>query len=163
VNIYVGSISAPAGPVESWPVVRDLEGVSWYVAPVYVAPVARVDLPELLELWQCEVPSSELVDAIWRAADLRLDVWKVVRTPNTASNGQTQAAYDLQRDKLERLIAERPFTLLAGPCKDLANVNGRTDLYGWHTLTGEVIEHGRTSHSPEYVDYSQGLRLVRRV
>lgn len=158
-NPYVGTISCPEGPVESWPIVVDLAGVAWYVAPVHVAPVARVDLPELLERWGCEIPSADLVDAIWRAADLRLDPWRVARSPNTPANGQTQAAFDLQRDKIARLIGGRPYTLLAGAFKDMARVHpGRTDLYGWHTLSGELIEHGRTSHTAEFVDYSQGFR-----
>lgn len=163
-NPYVGIISAPEGPVESWPVVT-CNGVRWYVSPIYMAPVARVDVAPLCEEWSCEVPTKDLVDAIWRAADLRLDPWKVVRSPNDDANGRSMGAYHRQREKLERLVDGQPYTLLAGSHKDMAIVDshGRIDLYGWHLRTGALIEKGATSHVHDYVDYSQGLRLVRRV
>ena len=40
---YVGSISMPSTPAHEWPQVIH-EGVLWLVSPVYVSPVARVDL-----------------------------------------------------------------------------------------------------------------------
>lgn len=70
----------------------------------------------------------------------------------------------LREDRIARLVDGQPFTLLAGTHKDFARgPGGRVDLYGWHLLTGAVVEPGRTSHNDRHIDYSQGLRLVRRV
>lgn len=159
----VGSLSYPEGPVETWPVVT-CDGVEWFVAPVHIAPIGLRDVLAEADAWECEVPSRELVDAIWKASDLRLDPWKVARKPNDYANGQSPEAIEKQRARLKDLIAGRDFRLLSGACKDFALEQGRLDLYGWHLLTGVPLEPGRTSHDETYPgDYSQGLRLVRRV
>lgn len=160
---YVGSTSTPQGPVEDWPIV-ELDGVSWYVAPTYLAPVAKQDLFAACATWGCEIPSKRLVDAIWEAADLKIDRDLLARTPNDVANGASPFAFRDQRQKIEALIAGRPFRILAGTHKDFAWVSAdRIDLYGWHSLAGVLKEKGATSHGKFYVDYSQGLRLVRKV
>lgn len=167
---YVGATSSPVGPVESWPVV-ECRGERWHVSPIYLAPVARVDVIEACDAWECDLPSRDLVDAIWRAAAIRVNPWKLTR-PNTVGQGQTWAAYVDQRARIEALVRSEAYArgiapegaLVAGTHKDMALVReGRIDLYGWHQLDGDPIEHGATSHDERYVDYSQGLRLVRRV
>ncbi len=160
---YVGSISTPTGPVEDWPIV-ECNGELWYVSPVYLAPVARKDIALACKAWGCEVPSKDLVDAIWRAADVRLSPNIFFRHPITASNAASMKAYESQRRIIEMRLPET-FRLVVGTHKDFAIVDdsGRIDLYGWHQMNGDLIEHGRTSHNASYVDYSQGLRLVRRV
>lgn len=161
--LEVGATSYPDGPVESWPVVEHA-GEAWHVAPVYVAPIARGDVLAVCDAWECDLPTIDLVDAIWRAADLRLDPRRLFRSPNDRANGASLAAYQAQRERIARLVDGQPFTLLAGTHKDFARgPGGRVDLYGWHLLTGAVVEPGRTSHNDRHIDYSQGLRLVRRV
>jgi len=159
----IGSLTMPEGPVDEWPLVS-IDGVAWRVAPVYVAPIGLRDVFALADAWECEVPTRELVDAVWRSADVRLDPWRLTRAPNDYANGQSPEAIAHQRGRLERLLAGRAYRLLVGYAKDFAATRGRLDLYGWHQLTGAPIEPGRTSHDASYDgDYSQGLRLVRRV
>jgi len=165
---YIGTISNPTGPVESWPLV-ECDGERWHVAPVYVAPVARADLPALCDAWGCEVPTSALVDAIWRAADLKLNPHALMRNFRIAKDMASPEAYASQKRAIEREIVRVKthvwsHTLIVGTHKDFAILpGGRTDLYGWHLLSGVPIEKGATSHNETYVDYSQGWRPVRRV
>ena len=159
---YVGSISSPSTPPHEWPLVTH-DGVIWQVAPVYVAPVARGDLGPLLAEYDCELPTPGLVDAIWQAADLRLDPYRLLRRPMTWSNASSMPAFIDQKARIEREIAGRSFTLLVGTHKDHVTVNGRVDLYGLQDLKGNVIQPFGTSHDPRYVDCAGGLRLVRRV
>lgn len=162
---YVGATSSPVGPVTSWPVV-ECAGQRWHVAPVYLAPVARRDVLAACDAWECELPTSDLVDAIWRAATVRLDPGKLLRRPNDQRNGASLEAYADQRARIEAILSDVgacPDDIIAGTHKDFALLNGRVDLYGWHTLSGVPIELGKTSHNDAYVDYSQGLRLVRKV
>ena len=170
---YIGTISEPVGPVDSWPIV-ECNGERWHVAPVYVAPVARADLPALCGAWGCEVPTSALVDAIWRAADLKLNPHALMRNFRIAKDMASPEAYASQRRAIEREIQRvtggrggqqlPSWEILAGTHKDFAILpGGRTDLYGWHLLSGVPIEKGATSHNEAYVDYSQGWRPVRRV
>ena len=153
-------------PVCEWPVV-ELDGERWRVAPVYLAPVSRAQAVALAESYGCELPTAALVDAIWAAADLRLSPNHLTRDYRSPKD---MVAYSEQAVAIEREIARTldpegrdSFELLAGSHKDFARMpDGRVDLYGWHTLRGVPIEKGRTSHGAGYVDYSQGLRLVRR-
>lgn len=167
---YIGKISSPVGPVESWPIV-ELDGEKWYVAPVYVAPIARRDISSVCDEWGCEVPTAKLVDAIWEQSDLKLDCTKLRRNYNSFNDMATNTAYELQSEKILKQISEQlkengtdSYSIVSGTQKDFAILpNGRTDLYGWHHLDGTLTEKGATSHSQTYIDYSQGLRLVRKV
>lgn len=148
--------------VDAWPVVA-LDGEAWRVAPVYLGPVSRAQALELAEAHGCELPSPELVDAIWRAADLRLDAHALARDPSPPDAAERHAAHvgALVCGWID-LAGNVSFRLLAGSHKDFARRGARVDLYGWHDLTGRPVQPWGTSHSSGYVDYSQGLRLVRR-
>lgn len=160
---YVGTIAFPTTPPSTWPIVTH-DGILWQVAPVYVAPVARVDLAALLNEYDCELPTVGLVDAIWAKADLKLDPYRLLRRPMTWSNASSMPAFIDQKARIEREIAGRPFTLLAGTHKDhVVTPDGRVDLYGLQDLNGNVIQPPRTSHNATYLDCFSGLRLVRRV
>ena len=160
---YVGSISSPSTPPHEWPLVTH-DGVIWQVAPVYVAPVARGDLGPLLAEYDCELPTPGLVDAIWRAADLKLDPYRHLRRPMTWSNASSMPAFIDQKARIEREIAGRPFALLVGTHKDhVVTPDGRVDMYGLHDLSGKVVQPPRTSHNATYLDCLSGLRLCRRV
>jgi hypothetical protein len=147
----------PLGEVTEWPIVK-LNGVAYHVAPTYVAPVARKDLLALLVHHECELPTIALVDAIWRASDL-----KIAPILRDWSSPADMLNFASQRDAIDRAIGGRPFRLLAGTHKDFVREGERIDLYGLHTLQGKPLQPFGTSHSDGYVDYSQGVRLVRRV
>ena len=44
----------------------------------------------------------------------------------------------------------------------LAEKAGRVAIYGWHTADGKPIQPLTIVHGERYVDYSHGVRLVRR-
>ena len=148
--------------VEAWPVVEVL-GASWHVAPVYLGPVSRAEALERADAAGCELPSRALVDAIWAAADLRIDPHALARDPSRPDAAERHAAHVgalvCGYVDLEGHVA---FRLLAGSHKDFARSGSRVDLYGWHDRAGRVVQPWGTSHSAAYVDYSQGVRLVRR-
>jgi hypothetical protein len=155
---FPGDLPDPA----CWPVV-ELDGVAWHVAPVYLGPVSRAQALAHADAYACELPSRALVDAIWAAADLRLDPSRLARDPAKPGAAERHARHvvALVEDAAEH--GGGPFVLLAGSHKDFAREGGRVDLYGWHDLTGRPVQPWGTSHSADYVDYSQGLRLVRRM
>lgn len=144
------------------------DGVQWLVAPIYVSPVAIGEAQMLAQRLGCELPTPALVDAIWRAADLKIDATKMIRvhdgTPRTMDSLEAHAA---QTERLRALVGDRSlgveYRLLAGAYKDVVVHNGRIGLYGWHRLDGTVIQPFFAGHAPSWRDYSQGLRLVRRV
>jgi len=135
----------------------------WKVAPSYIAPVGIAEAEQIAQDNDCELPVPGLVDAIWRAADL-----KVAPLPRqhdgTPQTMASQATFDDQYRRIQAEIAGRPYKLLAGTHKDVVRdpATGKLGLYGWHQLNGAPIQPLFTGHSGAWIDYSQGVRLVKR-
>ncbi len=134
----------------------------WLVAPDYIAPVGIGEALALATAQGCVLPTKELVDEIWAAADLRLE-------PHTrdefkhwtmAEMGAPAVIAD-QAQRIVDAIGGREYRLLAGTHKDVVMVGGRLGLYGWHRSDGTAIQGLYMGHGPAWKDYSQGLRLVR--
>ena len=76
----------------------------------------------------------------------------------------SQQAYNDQQARIVAQIAGRPFTLLAGTHKDIVRApSGNLGIYGWQKSDGTNIQPLSTVHYPGWIDYSQGVRLVRKV
>ena len=138
-------------------------GVVWLVAPLYVAPVGIGEAEDIAKANGCELPSPELVDAIWSAADLKLEPLP----RKTDGTPRTMASKEVYQDQASRIHSqyvgkEKEFRLLAGTHKDVVRRNGKLGLYGWHRLDGRVWQPFYAGHARAHKDYSQGLRLVRR-
>ena len=113
------------------------------------------------------LPTTELVDAIYRQASLRLPP-----RPMTPGAAMTSTAYMVQHNatiESQRQQATNSLGLLmAGHKKDLVVSNrlwrnpGRVAIYGWHQPNGRAIQPLSTVHGAEYADYSHGVRLVAR-
>jgi len=151
----------------------DLKGETWLVAPDYIGPIGIGEAAAMAASLGFELPSPELVDAIWRQADLKLK-------PRPRNNVISQAVFDDQKRVIAEQIGGRPFTLLGGSFKDIVQVGGHPQLYGWHVEDGETVAgvplhkpvtpgpgkiiqpRSGNVHSLGFKDYSQGVRLVRR-
>lgn len=109
-------------------------------------------------------PSPAEVDAIWRQADIKLA--PITMTPTAE---MIRASYQRKHQALiEEQMKAQGVTmgdLVAGHKKDVVRPlrAGRTTIYGWHRLNGNVIQPESSVHDDTYSDYSQGIRLVRDV
>lgn len=164
-------------------------GEIWEVAPNYVGPVGIGEAATLAEKEGFQLPTSELVDAIFNASDLKIEppVRNHDGTPKTMS---TQAVFDDQLARIDRLVGGRSFALLSGPFKDVIMLSsGKPGLYGWNVedaagftkrtgipvrsvrgasgirvLGGAgVVQQEFGGHGLDWKDYSQGARFVRRI
>lgn len=143
----------PAAPaLKDWAELEH-DGVLWRVAPTGVGPIAIDRGAELAAAMGWELPTPELVDAIWEAADLRIE--PITMSPNL---GNSPAQFAEHEAKLRAAIAGRPFRLLAGSHKDIAQKDGRVGLYGMHRLSGRRWQDFYDLHVPEWIDYSQRVR-----
>lgn len=150
------------------------DGIAWLVAPDYIGPVSAGQAEAMAKAAGGELPSPALVDAIWRQAD-----FKIV-PPVRAQNIVSAAVFADQKARIQNLIGDKPFTLLGGTYKDIVQLGGKPQLYGWHVEDGKSVA-GVPLHSPftpgpgkiiqgpsggahntSFIDYSQGVRLVRR-
>jgi hypothetical protein len=134
------------------------EGVEYEVAPTYIAPVGIAQAAQFAKARGFELPTPALVDAIWKAADL-----KVEPQPQSPNRGDDIAQFAEHATAVEAAVAGRSFQLLAGTHKDVVRTAEGLALYGWHHEDGSVIQPPYGGHAGSWRDYSQGLRLVRRV
>ncbi len=113
------------------------------------------------------LPTTEMVDAIYRQADIR-----VAPSPMTPGSAMSSTNYFVTHDQtLDAQFARagaQQGMLVAGHKKDLVIANrlsrnpGRVAIYGWHRTNGQAIQPLSTVHGEYYADYSHGIRLVSR-
>jgi len=121
----------------------------------------------IAERFDMLLPTSRMVDAIYRNAQLRLPP-----RPMDPGPQMTSTAYLLRHNatiEKQRNSAGAPAgTLISGHKKDLVLTNritkrqGRVAIYGWHRPSGNPIQPLSTVHGAEYADYSHGIRLVSK-
>lgn len=109
------------------------------------------------------LPTTTIVDAIYRQAELRL-----TPQPMTPGPAMTSTAYFQVHDaKIRAQMSGHPLgELAAGHKKDyvlthrLAQAPGREAIYGWHRGVDQPIQPLSLVHGARYADYSHGVRLV---
>ncbi len=117
----------------------------------------------------CVLPTRRMVEAIHRAAPLQLEPAPI--PPSAAMTTVKVFAEHNAMVRAQRLAAgaaHPPGTLVAGHKKDivitprLAAAPGKVAIYGWHRSDGSAIQPLYLGHTDAWVDYSHGVRLVRR-
>lgn len=113
------------------------------------------------------LPTAQMVDLIYRAADTRL-----VPRPMSPGPQMTSTTYLLRHNATVEAQRRRSGAgkaqLISGHKKDLVLTNrlaerpGRVAIYGWHRPGGDPIQPLSTVHGAGYADYSHGVRLISR-
>ena len=109
------------------------------------------------------LPTSKMVDDIWAAATTHLE-------PRPLTIERESPLTFLQHHRIveAQLKGVEPGVFVAGIKKDLVLTNKllekpqRVAIYGWHYSNGKPIQPVYTGHVDWYVDYSHGVRPVRR-
>jgi hypothetical protein len=107
--------------------------------------------------------TPKISDDIYKIADIKL------QTEPLTENREASATFFYHNDLIEKQRAGR-IGLIAGHKKDVVLSSkimqcdrpDREALYGWHMLDGTPIQNVYVGHVDWYVDYSHGIRLVRR-
>lgn len=153
-----------------------IDGEEYEVRSEYIAPVGIDEAVETARYFGCTLPTKKMVDAIWQAADVKIQpIQRSVDNGLLKDWGASMASketFDDQRQRIARAVIAASgtagFELLAGTHKDIVydEDTGKVGIYGWHRLDGSVIQDFNSTAHPlgsNYKDYSQGLRLMRRV
>jgi hypothetical protein len=109
------------------------------------------------------LPTRKMVNDIWAAAAVHVD-------PQPLTVDREAPLTFLQHHRIieEQLAAMPRGTLVAGIKKDVVVSNkllerpNRVAIFGWHYPNGEPIQPLYAGHVDWYVDYSHGIRPVRR-
>jgi hypothetical protein len=148
---------------------------TYEVAPDYLAvgsdddaflvPLTPFTAQQVADLLDCTLPTPRMVDDIYAAATIKLEP-----SPIPPSPAMTTVPVFLQHNQtvLAQRNGSRPGPLVAGHKKDVVIANkvfaspGKVAIYGWHRAVGKPIQPLYTGHTAAWVDYSHGIRLVRR-
>jgi hypothetical protein len=126
-------------------------------------PMTPRTAARIADAFGCALPTRKVVDLVYQAADVKL-------TPRPLTEDRESPATFLRHHRLveEARAGGRPGELVAGHKKDvvvsnrLAERPNRVAIYGWHMDGGRPIQPLSTVHAEGYVDYSHGVRLMRR-
>ncbi len=153
--------------------------LTFYVLPDYFSigtdsdffriPMTPQLAQEIANLFNCSLPTSKMVDDIYRIATAKL-------SPRPISPGDAMITVPVFLDH-NRMIRQQmdsiswsfpAGTLMAGHKKDVVITNQlisddgreRVAIYGWHRPDHTPIQPLYTGHLATWVDYSHGIRLV---
>ena len=109
------------------------------------------------------LPTRKMVNDIWAAATVHVE-------PRPLTQDRDSSRTFLQHERIiEAQLAAFPRgAFVAGIKKDVVVTNrllekpNRVAIYGWHYLNGEPIQPVYAGHVDWYIDYSHGIRPVRR-
>lgn len=126
-------------------------------------PMTPMAAQRIADHFRADLPTTRLADAIWEAAELKLD-------PRPLTFQRESPLSFLLHDQIidQQRGSDRPKSLVAGIKKDLVLTNrlreqpNKVAIYGWHYPNGAPIQPLTIVHRDTYVDYSHGVRLVRR-
>ncbi|MSU51346.1 MAG: hypothetical protein EXS37_20040 [Opitutus sp.] len=156
-----------------------LGDASFLVAPDYLAigsdhdyflaPLSPAAAQAIADHTGCVLPTRKMVDAIYHAAPVKLPPLPI--PPSAAMTSVAVfAEHNARVGEQRRAVGtEHPAgALVAGHKKDvvlsplLATKPDKVAIYGWHRPDGSAIQPLYLGHAATWVDYSHGIRLVRR-
>ena len=147
--------------------------VAYQVMPDYLSighdddfvrvPMTPMSAQRIADRFGCTLPTSKMVSQIYRQSDVKLSPRPLTR------NRQAPTTFAEHNAIIEQQRQGKPLGLLVvGIKKDVVITNRlaerprRVAIFGWHRLSGQPIQPLTTVHVNTYVDYSHGVRLVKR-
>jgi hypothetical protein len=126
-------------------------------------PLTPQTAQRVADAFGCHLPTRKVVDEVYRAATVR-------PAPRPLTSDRESVESFLLHDAFVRVLVggRAPGALVAGVKKDVVVSNrldekpDRVAIYGWHTADGKPIQPLTVVHRDRYVDYSHGVRLMRR-
>ena len=138
-------------------------------ADSWLTPLSPQAAERIADRLGCMLPTRRMVDDIYAAAAIKLEPQPMTPGPEMTTVSAFLAHDGLVRtQRLALAGGPRPAALVAGHKKDvvltprLATSQGKVAIYGWHRTNGQAIQPLDLGHTDAWVDYSHGIRLVRR-
>ncbi|RYZ61898.1 MAG: hypothetical protein EOP09_19380, partial [Proteobacteria bacterium] len=141
--------------------------VTLYVLPDYLSigndsdylrlPMTPLTAQAIADHYGLFLPTVKIVDAIYRAASVKLDPRPFKPGPQMVSVGEMVRHNSVVQSSLKTKI---PAGIVAGHKKDIVISNlllrkpNRVAIYGWHLRSGTAIQPLTTVHGNWYADYS---------
>jgi hypothetical protein len=126
-------------------------------------PMTPASATAIADAFGCSLPTRTMVNEVYQQADV-----KVEPRPLTERREAVRTFIEHNRIIQEQLAGKKLGLLVAGDKKDVVLTNrlkerpNKVAIYGWHKLDGKPIQELYVGHADSYVDYSHGIRLVKR-
>jgi hypothetical protein len=131
-------------------------------------PITPQLAQRLADRLDCVLPTRKLVDTIWTQAITKVEPQPFHPRDHDILSLRVFAEHHRVIEAQCVAAGHTTGTLLAGHMKDvvlspqLATKPDRVAICGWHRLDGRAIQPLWTGHTTAHVDYSHGIRFVRR-
>lgn len=153
--------------------------LTYYVIPDYLSigsdsdfiriPMTPLLAQEIANLFNCSLPTSKMVDDIYRVAPVKLNPDSIPPDKFMTTVPVFMDHHHMISRQLDSIRLIHPAgTLTAGHKKDVVITNRlisdkgtqRVAIYGWHHPDHTPVQPLYTGHLATWVDYSHGIRLV---
>jgi hypothetical protein len=135
----------------------------------YLAHMSPNTAQRIADALGCTLPTSKIVDEIYRAAEVKLIPAPIPPSPAMTTVPVFSNHNTLVLSQRAAHLKDHPLgALTAGHQKDvviasgLASSPGKVAIYGWHKTNGLPIQPLYLKHAAAWVDYSQCIRLVQQ-
>lgn len=126
-------------------------------------PMTPQTAQTIADAWGCSLPTRKIVNEVYTQALVKLEPIPLTK------DREKVTTFMQHHDLIEKQRKDHSLgQLVAGVKKDVVITNrlgekpNRVAIYGWQKLNGEPIQPLNVSHVKWYVDYSHGVRLVKR-
>lgn len=126
-------------------------------------PMTPMTAARIADVFGCALPTRKIVDDVYQASTVKLEPRPLTK------DRESPLTFLAHHEIIERQRDGRKSgELVAGVKKDIVISNrvgekpNRVAIYGWHKLDGTPIQPLTIVHVNWYVDYSHGVRLMKR-
>lgn len=130
-------------------------------------PMTPASAMAIAKAFGCALPTRKLVNDIYEQAEIKLEP-KPLTEQREAVRTFVQHNQIIEQQRAATQPRARLSQLIAGHKKDivitprLKEKPNKVAIYGWHKLDGKPIQPLYVGHADYYVDYSHGVRLIKR-
>jgi len=163
---FEAAVDAPAWvPVILSPQVKVMVSADYIAAQGVRVPLWPSTAQRVADRFGAILPTKTLVDAIWRAATVKVAPRSM--TPRADASRDSNKLLAEHEAIVNAAIAGR-VGLIDGDKKSIIvgrsipTTPGKVFIYGWHRLNGVPVQPVFGGHSSAYADYSHGTRLISR-
>ena len=126
-------------------------------------PLTAMAAQQLADSFQCFLPTRKIVDDIYQAAQVKLAPMPMFAFRDSpVTMYQHHLIIEGLRNGRKGLIAGIKKDVVIAALLTRSAKPNRIAIYGWHQLNGKPIQPLYAGHVNWYVDYSHGVRLVKR-
>lgn len=147
--------------------------IEYEVAPDYLSiginedwarvPLTPMAAQAIADSLHCFLPTRKMVNEIYKQSKVKLaPVPMYAFRDSTVTMWQHHLIIEGQRQGRKGLIAGIKKDVVISNVVSQHPKQNRVAIYGWHLLNGKVIQPLYAGHVNWYVDYSHGIRLIKR-